>query len=140
MTEIIKNLYLGNKNDAIVMSDIGLVINCTTDIQFYSEENTHIRIPVLDNGNFEEHTKLYNLIEDGYIFAIMDNFLSENKKVLVHCRFGQQRSCAVVACFLIWKYNLDPFDAISFIKSKRRQAFFGSVNFFDTIKHYSKSL
>jgi protein-tyrosine phosphatase len=49
---------------------------------------------------------------------------------------GQQRSCAVVACYLIKYYNLTPQEAIDFIKLKRPIAFFGNVNFLQTIEFF----
>jgi protein-tyrosine phosphatase len=55
--------------------------------------------------------------------------VSNKKPVLVHCHAGMQRSCAVVACYLI-KYNyMEPTSAIQFIRFKRPIAFFGQVNF-----------
>jgi protein-tyrosine phosphatase len=60
-----------------------------------------------------------------------------NKKpVLVHCFAGMQRSCAVVACYLIKYYNITPLDAINFIKKKRNVAFFGGVNFMRTLEMF----
>jgi len=140
MSEIIKNLYLGNFQDAVDMTDIYLVINCTTNIEFSHSHVKKIRISVEDNGNEEEYIKLYKAIENNNIFQEINDALNQNKKVLVHCMAGQQRSAAVVVCFLIWKYNMDLFKAIEFVKSKRPIAFFGNVNFMQTIKHYWKSM
>ncbi len=137
MSEIIPNLYLGGDIDARTIQDANLVINCTTDIPFYTNSNT-IRIPIKDNGDFLQQKKLIECIEDDQVFSYMNEFLNLNKKILVHCRYGQQRSCAFVVCFLIWKYNMDIFDAIAFVKTRRQESFFGSVNFMDAIKHYSK--
>jgi protein-tyrosine phosphatase len=61
-----------------------------------------------------------------------------NKPVLVHCKNGMQRSCGVVACYLI-KYNyMTPIDAIQFIRYKRPIAFFGNVNFQEAIDLFHK--
>lgn len=143
MTEIINNLYLGSQNDARLMTnEVRMVINCSTDIPFYSEalaDTILIRLPIEDNGDQRQYKILYDNIEDDEIFKCIDEVLSKNKKVLVHCKHGQQRSCAFVTCFLIWKYNLDIFDAIKYIKTQRKEAFFGSVNFMDAIKYYSKT-
>ena len=56
--------------------------------------------------------------------------------VLVHCYAGMQRSCAVVACYLIRYHNMNPQEAINFIKSKRSIAFAGRVNFIKTIEEF----
>ena len=136
MSEIIKNLYLGNYQDAKNMIDVDMVINCTSNLEFYAPEAEKIRIHVEDNGNEEEYKKLYDAIENNILFEKMNEMLSQNNKILCHCMAGQQRSAAVIACFLIWKNDLDIFEAISFVKSKRPIAFFGQVNFMSTIKHY----
>jgi protein-tyrosine phosphatase len=47
-----------------------------------------------------------------------------------------QRSCALVACYLIKYHNMKPIDAINYIKSKRRIAFFGNVNLLSTIEQF----
>jgi len=135
MSEIIRNLYLGNFQDAMNMTNVDLVINCTKNIDFFTNTKK-IRICVEDNGNDEEYKKLFDAIEDNILFEEIDKTLSENKKVLCHCMAGQQRSAAVIACFIIWKYKIDIFEAIAFVKSKRPIAFFGNVNFMSTIKHY----
>lgn len=136
MSEIIKNLYLGNYQDAKNMVDVDMVINCTSNLEFYAPEAKKIRIYVEDNGNEEEYKKLYDAIENNILFEEMNGMLSQNKKILCHCMAGQQRSAAIVTCFLIWKYKYDLFEAILFVKSKRSIAFFGNVNFMSTIKHY----
>lgn len=141
MSEIIRNLYLGNDLDARNAINVDLIINCTHDLPFYSENTTNIRVPIQDqdNDDYNQQKILFNIIEDDQIFKYMNIILENNKKVLVHCKYGQQRSCAFVVCFLIWRYDLDLFDAISYIKSCRKEAFFGSINFMDAIKHYSRT-
>ena len=49
---------------------------------------------------------------------------------------GQQRSCAVIACYLIKYNNMNAHTAIEYCKKKRQMAFFGQVNFMDTIMKY----
>jgi hypothetical protein len=49
---------------------------------------------------------------------------------------GQQLSCAVIACYLIKYNNMDAHTAIEYCKKKRQMAFFGQVNFMDTIMKY----
>ena len=64
----------------------------------------------------------------------MDYYIRNKRSVLVHCSMGIQRSCALVACYLV-KYNgWTPTEAINYIKSKRPIAFFGNINFLETIE------
>jgi protein-tyrosine phosphatase len=63
-----------------------------------------------------------------YTRCIFSNI--ENKRsVLVHCSMGIQRSCTVVACYLIKYYKMTPGEAIKCIKSKRPIAFFWKCKF-----------
>ncbi len=139
MSKIYDNLYLGSAQDAEMMKDADLVINCTPDVPFYATKAHHIRLPVQDNGDPDQPKILYELISSDYIFELIDTYLANDKKVLIHCVAGMQRSAAVAACYVIYKKQCDVFIAISHITKKRPIAFLGSINFMDTIKHYSKS-
>lgn len=107
--------------------DYSLIINCTKDIALPS--SVCIRLPVEDIP--DEANKLYHLICDN---QILEKIHTSQGKVLVHCNAGRQRSCAVVACYLVKYHNMTPDEAVLYIKSKRREAFFGAINFAETIQ------
>ena len=138
--EIIPYLYVGNRyaiDDAYLFD---LIINATPDLSFPPEvlqkkyKQEYIRIPVRDEPFDSE--KLYNILETQNILDIIKKYISQNKKVLIHCNMGQQRSCAVIACYLIKHHNMNTKTAIEYCKKKRQMAFFGQVNFMDTIMKY----
>jgi protein-tyrosine phosphatase len=128
--EIIQNLYLGNETSSKIYNDIDIIINCSKDLPF-TKKCLGIRIPIDDSP--EESSRLFKFLKTNKVLDIMHNFLGNNKKVLVHCRMGMQRSCTVVACYLIKYYNFTPQQAVAFIKNKRHIAFFGNVNFYRTL-------
>ena len=132
---IINNLYLGNKK-AIYSNEIlySLVVNVTSDVPFDNICKNNIRISIQDDPL--EYNKLYNLIEENKILEQIHKHLINIENVLIHCHMGMQRSCAVVACYLIKYHNLEINEAIEFIKSKRSIAIFGNVNFIETLKLY----
>ena len=134
---IIKNIYIGNRNSIEFHKDFSLIINCTkTDVAFPTDcSSVCIRVPVEDIP--DEAEKLYHLIQDN---NILEKIHINVGNVLVHCNAGRQRSCAVVACYLIKYHNMTPENAILYMKSKRREAFFGSINFLETIKKTAGSL
>ena len=68
------------------------------------------------------------------VLEYMHRFLGTNHTVLVHCHAGIQRSCAVVACYLVEYHGLTPDEAIEHIKDKRHVAFITGVNFKDTVE------
>ena len=128
--EIIDNLFIGSATSLNCSDDFDLIVNCTTDIFIKKPDNT-IRIPIRDSP---DECKLFlQLLDDTNVLEKINTALINNQKVLVHCYAGQQRSCAVVACYLIKYNNMIPYTAINYIKMKRRIAFFGEVNFISAI-------
>ena len=124
--EIINNLYLGNQIDSQKYYD--LIINCSKDLQFYNQTN-NIRIPINDDGNIDNY-----YILDKYIYNIIhkiDENLYANKKVLIHCKNGQQRSATVIACYLMYKYKWSLEYTIKYIKNIKKDAFFWKINFYE---------
>jgi predicted protein tyrosine phosphatase len=130
-SEIEDGLFLGNQTDAKDASGYDLVINCTTDIPFaaHVHESARLRVPVKDcNEQREQFTFVDNLISTNLI-ARMDGILKKDGKVLVHSFMGQQRSCAVVAAYLMYKKHWDMYTALAYIKTKRPY-FEHYINFF----------
>jgi hypothetical protein len=132
MSEIIPNLYISDRSHVpFLYTDYDLIINCTPDIPFPLFSNSTIRIPVYDHPRYAE--KMYSEIKRTRVLEYMHKFLGTNHTVLVHCHAGIQRSCAVVACYLVEYHGLTPTEAIEHIKEKRPVAFITGVNFRETI-------
>ena len=131
--EVIEYLYIGNRKTVETNANqFDFIVNCTPDIQY--NHNNYIRISIKDDPT--ECNKLLELIKQTNVLEKIHEHITTNKKVLVHCGSGMQRSCTVVACYLIKYYKLLPEDAIEYIKNKRRIAFFGQVNFLSTINMF----
>lgn len=135
--EIIDNLFIGSATSLTHSDNFDLIVNCTPDIFIKNPDNT-IRIPIRDDPH--ESNKLLQLLKDTDVLEKINKTINNKQKVLVHCYAGQQRSCAVVACYLI-KYNkMNPYTAVKHIKTKRRIAFFGEVNFISAIVNFFYTL
>ena len=135
-SEIIPNLYIGNSQSTkLLFPKLNLVVNCTRDLPNVLE-NT-IRISIDDSPEWN-HVLMDYLTSSNVLEKIHTNILKKNN-VLVHCMAGAQRSCAVVAIYLMKYYNMTPDKAINFIKSKRRIAFFGHITFIDAIQYFYHS-
>lgn len=132
---IIDYLYIGNKKAADYNSKYSLIVNCTLDIPFQNNVNS-IRIPVKDDPL--ECNKFIQYLNETNVLEKINNHLLNKQHVLVHCSQGSQRSCALVACYMIKYYNLTPKEAITFIKDCRPIAFFGQVNFINAINNFYK--
>jgi len=138
--EIIPHLWLGDYKDAEHVSPhTSLVINCTHNIPFFGENTTNIRIPVDDLDDKYEQAIMLKHWTDTDLFKDTLNHIMQGRDVLVHCQMGRQRSAATVAAFLMTS-GMSVHDAISHIKSKKRDAFFPDVNFEKALINYSSHL
>ena len=137
--EIVDNLFIGNIHASQLYSDkFALIVNCSKDIPFSLKSRQKIRIPINDDPS--EMNTLLNYMKNTDVLQKIHYNVTHKNPVLVHCHAGMQRSCAVVACYLIKYYkNITPQLAIEYIRSKRNVAFFGGVNFLRTLEMFYAS-
>jgi protein-tyrosine phosphatase len=136
--EIVNNLYLGSAAALCDNQKFSRIINCTVDIRFPKHHSDCIRIPVEDDP-MESKQLLWHM-EETYILEKIHDTIRGGKAVLVHCYAGTQRSCAVVACYLIRYHGMKPMDAITYISTKRPEAFEEGVHFLHTILRFYQKL
>jgi protein-tyrosine phosphatase len=139
--EILPNLYLGSIKalgtyeyksiDYYMVVDLIKHTFLLEKPKLNSDKYIYINLPVHDSP--DECENLLSLINETKVLEKMHLALQQNKPVLVHCFAGMQRSCALVACYLIKYHNMLPYEAIAYIKFKRPIAFFGKVNFMDLL-------
>jgi len=107
-------------------------VNCTKDLPKYNSSNYDFyRVAANDNG----YDGAY-FVKDlpGAVKFIHDK-LSRQEDVIVHCLAGQQRSCAVIAAFLMAHYEYftrkgsDINEVVSYMRTKKEDAFHKRVNF-----------
>jgi len=133
--EIVEKLFLGNYKSPHILEDkLFLVVNCSKDLEFSKRCKEGIRIPINDDPS-EIHNLLNYMLKTNILERIHTHLIHK-RPVLVHCFAGMQRSCAVVACYLMKYYNATPLSAIEYLKSKRREAFLGYVNFMKTLEMF----
>lgn len=133
--KIVEYLFIGNIQASQLYADkFALIVNCSKDIPFSPKSRNNIRIPINDDPS-EMNALLYYMKNTDILKQIHFNVIHK-QPVMVHCFAGMQRSCAVVACYLMKYYNVTPKVAIEYIKNKRRVAFFGGVNFMKTLEMF----
>jgi protein-tyrosine phosphatase len=126
-SEIIAGLYLGNdKNSEVDSHGYSFIVNCTPNLQFHIAGTDRVRIHIEDDPY--DSFPLYQILRDTDVLDQMHNHLMQGKTVFVHCQAGAQRSPAVTACYLMKYHGMSGDEAIRFIKSKRPEAFFWTIN------------
>ena len=139
--EIIPNIYLGSKNSATdksLLDKIDLVINCSQEIPFFSSKTKNLRVDVPDNLSLQCNLNILVYLHK-FMPIIMD-YYDNNKRILIHCRAGMQRSATVVACFLMKKFRFNKDTSIQFIRAKRPIAFFPGPNFNLSLELFQRDL
>lgn len=134
--QIVDFLFVGNSKSPD-QRHFDLIVNCTkeSEVPFPSSYNPRcIRIPIKDDPY--ESAKLLHYIHETHVLETIHDCIQGHNNVLVHCSMGMQRSCALVACYLIHYHHMDPSVAIDYIKTKRPVAFFGNVNLLPAIESF----
>jgi protein-tyrosine phosphatase len=129
--EILPNLFIGNYY-SIKLQKYDLIINCTKDLNDNFIKSKKIRIPINDNYLFKNN-EILNYI---HFLDIIDENLKNNKKVLVFCKFGFQRSATITLLYLIIKKKINKSEATDLIKNQRTISFFLLNNFKHIIEKY----
>ena len=122
--KIITNLYLGNYY-SIYLNDFDLIVNCTKDLYFDNVKSEKIRIPIDDNYIFKNK----DILDYMSVLDEIDKYLKQNKKVLVFCKFGFQRSTTIILLYLILKKKINKQESIKLIKTNRSISYFLINNF-----------
>jgi dual specificity MAP kinase phosphatase len=131
MYEIIPNLFLSAYH-AVEVTDDTFIVNCTKDLKMKSDSN--LRIAVNDDMSREALHGMLLALPDA-VDTIHEQ-LQNNKRVVIHCLAGQQRSPTVIAAYLFKKCGYTLEDAITYIRGKKKDAFFWSVNFRDSLEKF----
>ena len=114
-----------------------MIVNCTRDGEIPIKpklSTTAIRVSINDDP--KESDKLLTILKDLNVLEQINTHIQNQQNVLVHCMMGMQRSCAVVACYLMKYCDQTPAEAIKYIQTKRPIAFFGNVNFLDAMVNF----
>lgn len=136
--QILPNLYVGNYHAATYTSNFDVIVNCTRDIPFsISSKIQYIRLPIDDDPSETE-----NLLQKGpNILEKIHDAIENRKRVLVHCYAGMQRSCALVAMYIMKYYQvISPTAAMKFIKTNRQVAFNPTPTFINALQTFYSNI
>jgi hypothetical protein len=143
-TEIIPNLYVGNitaANNEEIMRDLNIstvisVIN-EREVNNYFGIEYH-KICVYDNLKKSEINTFYNCLD--YNVNLINDNIQNDKKVFVHCYRGCQRSCSLVAAYLMKYQDMSYSDTIRYIKKKHKLAFLFFPHFRSALVKYENDI
>jgi protein-tyrosine phosphatase len=142
-SEIIPNLWIGNyksalNKDFLTKNNIKLIINCSKTLEFTDLQNIiKIRLSVNDDRkNISDHNmiKLFPTV-----YNTIDNNLSNNNGILIHCKAGMQRSATITALYLMKKNNIHFSQVKKIIRKKRNIVFRPFTNFIKTITFFENN-
>ena len=127
--EIIPNIYIGNIYSSLYDNEeFDVIVNCSKNLPFPNnnrKSNNKIRIPI-DDKYIYKCDELLNHLE---LIDSIKYYYENNKKILIHCQFGIQRSSTVATIFLMKQLNIEKENAIEMVKSQRMISFFPYNNF-----------
>lgn len=142
MNEIFPGLYIGNAQASSMFGQqFDLVVNCTPQLPFAprldpSEPGTCIRVAIDDHPS--RNYEMLHIANHGGVLESIHNTLNAKNKVLVHCAAGMQRSCAIVAFYMIKYHKFSLNDAMSFIRQQRPVAFHGGATFLPALSAFER--
>ena len=134
---ILSHLYIGDMKSLETASLFGFIVNCTRHIPLLSTVES-IRIPVHDHRS--ETSNLMKAVEDTQVLEKIHKARLKGQNVLVHCHAGIQRSCTIVAMYLMKYHKMTPEEVFRFLPTKRPVAFLPQPTFHTAIYHFYASL
>jgi atypical dual specificity phosphatase len=119
MSEITKNIWLGS-SDNINFENYQVLISLLPHYQIpkcaqlFKETNNFLHIPISDFDDEDIFPYIDKFIK------FMDEKISKNKKIYIHCVKGISRSATFVILYLMYNTkNYDYEQILEFVKSKR---------------------
>lgn len=140
--EIIPGLFVGSAKDARDVSflkTVSFVVNCTKEVPIMHGMKG-IRVSVHDS--IQENDAMLRSFPS--VMKVIDQTLKSGNAVLVHCYAGMQRSCTIVAAYLMYmnaQYNrrLSAIHAMHMVKRRKPEAFEPAPTFLRALLVYESS-
>ncbi len=114
-SKINENLFLGNQFSTTVITDINVIVSIGCKSKCTLEGINNFKVSIKDCVDSDLTPYLSEVTE------FIHEQLSANKRVLVHCQGGVNRSPAFVIAYLA-RYNMSLEDAIVLVRSARSGA------------------
>lgn len=126
LIEIIPNLWIGNKDILKYNLNINFIINTLKDLHFLGKHNQY-KMDIKNNLEKYEIIKMYEYLNETSEFIYKK--LNNNKSVLVICENGNQKSCTIVAAYIIKYGKLNLNTVIKSLRTKHKTAFYPNIDY-----------
>lgn len=130
MTEIIKNLYLGDlaslrDKDYLTEQNFDLILDVNyyygllqNPVKFHKEQGLFPKLELkhypIEDTQTEDPFKHFDSI-----YTDIETSMTNNKKIYIHCQMGISRSPTIVIAYLMKKNQWNRNKALEFVKDKR---------------------
>lgn len=142
-SQILPLLWIGDEYAASApeVHAFGHVLNITIEVDKCSALEDDVvfqRFAIFDYGGDKQQQTMFGFFSDAC--SLIERGMASGRQVLVHCVEGKQRSCAVVAAYLISATGLTLAQAKDHILQKRPEAFDSGtrVNFAPALERWEK--
>jgi protein-tyrosine phosphatase len=125
--KIFPKLYLGGcvSASSALKDGISAVVNVTPRHEvpcYFSDRNdvSYLRIPISDTKSADS-LSMASVMAPA-VFSFIENCISNDENVLIHCQMGAHRSASVACAYIMYKMNLSYEKAAQIIKTARPKA------------------
>jgi hypothetical protein len=127
MYEIVDRLFLSSYKGIEKLKEEYpelITVNCTKEFPMLCPG---IRVAVNDDGEEKSVDEMYDAFSQTCEW--IQKKLDKGHTVAVHCLAGQQRSPAIIAAYMMWRYNKPLEETKLYIQSIKPDAFYYGANF-----------
>ena len=112
-------IYLGNIDHATTKSvvqeaGINVIINCTESLQSIEFDGVEFHRVSIKDSISEDAARFFDETSD-----LIDAYLADGKKILIHCAAGISRSPTILAAYLMRSRGMSCDEALEFIRRAR---------------------
>ena len=112
-------IYLGNIDHATTKSvvqeaGINVIINCTESLQSIEFDGVEFHRVSIKDSISEDAARFFDETSD-----LIDAYLADGKKILIHCAAGISRSPTILAAYLMRSRGMSCDEALGFIRHAR---------------------
>jgi len=133
IVHVIDGIYIGDyetalDNRTLRRMKIDVVVNCTTKNSKSNLDLTYEKIPIPEKPTQASMMYLFS----SYINIIkqINDYVENDKKILIHCNNGIQTAPTIMVIYLIVNYSFDLRSAVMFVKDLSPGVFQTGVNYF----------